>query len=88
MLFLYHVQRKEDTVLYFWIATVSLTVGIIGGAIISNIHHHRKSAIGALKVNSDDPDGPYLFLEISNEKLHTIARKNQVILDVKIVSQK
>lgn len=74
--------------LHIWIVIASLTVGIISGAIMSSIHHRKKTSIGALKVNNDDPDGPYLFLEISNEKLHTIVHKKQVILDVKIISQK
>jgi hypothetical protein len=81
-------QRKENLMLYFWIAIVGLTAGIVVGAIISNTYNHKKTSIGALKVNTDDPDGPYLFLEIPNDKFDTITHKKQVILDVKIDSQK
>ena len=74
--------------LYFWIATVGLTVGVISGVIISNVRHHKKTSIGALKVNRTDPDGPYLFLEIPKDKFDVILHKKQVILDVKIASRK
>ena len=73
--------------LYCWIAK-AVTFGVIIGAILSNIYRHKKTASGTLKVNTDDPDGPYLFLELSKENLSNIAHKKQVILDVKIISQK
>lgn len=73
--------------LYFWIAIAS-TLGIVIGAVLSNVYRHKKSASGTLKVNTTDPDGPYLFLELSKENLANITSKKQVILDVKIVSQK
>lgn len=58
------------------------------GSIITNIYRHKKTASGTIKVNTDDPDGPYLFLELSKEDLVNITSKKQVILDVEITSQK
>lgn len=73
--------------LYFWIAIAS-TLGVAAGAILANVYRYKKSASGTLKVNTTDPDGPYLFLELSKEDLADITSKKQVILDVEIVSQK
>lgn len=71
--------------LYFLVGSL----GVVLGVVVSTIHHRKKTSIGALKVNTSDPDGPYLFLEVSNEQhLATITTKKQVMLDVKIVSQK
>lgn len=73
--------------LYFWIA-ISTTLGVIIGAILSNIYRFKKTASGTLKIATDDPDGPYLFLELSKEDLANITHKKQVVLAVKHVSQK
>ena len=73
--------------LYFWIAIAS-TLGVAIGAVLSNIYRHKKSASGTLKVNTTDPDGPYLFLELSKEDLANITHKKQVVLDVKMITQK
>ena len=58
------------------------------GIIISNVYRCKKAGSGTLKVNNDDPDGPYLFLELSKEDLNDITNKKQVVLDIKIISQK
>lgn len=73
--------------LYFWI-TMASTLGVVIGAVLSNVYRHKKSASGTLKVNTTDPDGPYLFLELSKEDLANITHKKQVVLDVKITTQK
>ena len=73
--------------LYFWIAIAS-ALGSIIGAIVTIIYKHKKTANGTLKVNTNDPDGPYLFLELSKVDLANIARKKQVVLNVEILSQK
>ena len=73
--------------LYFLIF-VSYIVGVVMGFIITNIYRHKKTASGTIKVNTDDPDGPYLFLELSKEDLDNIVNKKQVVLDVKNISQK
>lgn len=79
--------------LYFCLLVISTIVvagvfGLLIGVVLSTASQHKKSASGTLKVNTTDPDGPYLFLELSKEDLADIASKKQVILDVKIVSQK
>ena len=73
--------------LYFCIAVAS-TLGSIMGAIVTIVYKHKKTANGTLKVNTNDPDGPYLFLELSKEDLTNIAHKKQVVLNVEIISQK
>ena len=73
--------------LYFLIF-ISYIVGVVMGSIITNIYRHKKTASGTIKVNTDDPDGPYLFLELSKEDLDNIVNKKQVVLDVKNISQK
>ena len=73
--------------LYFLIF-VSYIVGVVMGSIITNTYRHKKTASGTIKVNTDDPDGPYLFLELSKEDLDNIVNKKQVVLDVKNISQK
>lgn len=69
--------------LYFGIA-----IGIILGSILSNIYRMKKTAFGVLKIDTNDPDGPYLFLELSKEELDTIMHKDQVVLNVKNITQK
>lgn len=73
--------------LYFWIAIANV-FGVVIGAIVANVYRWKKTASGTLKIATDDPDGPYLFLELSKEDLANIAYKKQVILAVKHVSQK
>ena len=73
--------------LYFLIVASSI-LGVILGVILSNIYRFKKTASGTLKIATDDPDGPYLFLELSKEDLANITHKKQVILAVKHVSQK
>lgn len=69
--------------LYFGIA-----IGIILGSILSNIYRMKKTAFGVLKIDTNDLDGPYLFLELSKEELDTIMHKDQVVLNVKNITQK
>lgn len=73
--------------LYFWI-TIANVLGVISGAIVTIVYKHKKTANGTLKVNTNDPDGPYLFLELSKVDLANIAHKKQVVLNVEILSQK
>lgn len=43
-------------------------IGVIFGVIISKILSNKKQKpIGVLKIDSSDPDGPYLFLELSSD---------------------
>ena len=73
--------------LYFCIAVASVAVVTMLG-ILAAIYWYKKTANGTLKVNTNDPDGPYLFLELSKEDLTNIAHKKQVVLNVEILSQK
>lgn len=63
-------------------------VGVLVGAIITNIYRGIKRSYGTLKINTNDPDGPYLFLELSEKDLANIVSKKEVILQVKHISQK
>lgn len=73
--------------LYFLIST-AIFVGVILGAVLSNIYRYKKTASGTLKVYTNDPDGPYLFLELSQRDLCDITGKKQVILKVENISRK
>lgn len=73
--------------LYFLIPAAIL-VGVIFGAVLSNIYRYKKTASGTLKVDTNDPDGPYLFLELSKRDLCNIAGKKQVILKVENISRR
>ena len=73
--------------LYFCIAVASVAVVTTLG-ILAAIYWYKKTAHGTLKVNTNDLDGPYLFLELSKEDLTNITHKKQVVLNVEIISQK
>lgn len=73
--------------LYFLIPAAIL-VGVIFGTVLSNIYRYKKTASGTLKVDTNDPDGPYLFLELSKEDLSNIASKKQVVLKVENISRR
>lgn len=70
------------------LVTIAFGVGVALGAIMSNIYRLAKTSNGTLKVVTDDPDGLYLFLELSKKDLAEIEDKKQVILEVKKISQK
>lgn len=68
---------------------VSLVGGIITGSIITTIIFKKKysqKALGSLKIDDTDPDGPYMFLEL-NTNVSTLSQQDYVILSVDI-SQK
>ena len=63
---------------------------LVGGLIVTVILRHKK-AIGSLRVETLDPDGPYLFLELNDGNVSGLLRKKYVMLNVKVgnhVSQK
>ena len=41
-------------------------IGVVVGYILSVTFKHSKS-VGTLKIDSSDPEGPYLFLELSKD---------------------
>lgn len=57
-----------------------LLLGFVSGWIVYNIVT-KIPVSGTLKIDSSDPDGPYLFLELE-ENVHVIKRKNCVLLKV------
>lgn len=63
-----------------------LLLMFVGGAIVGSIVTlliFRPKTVGALRVDRSDPDGPYLFLELS-KGIGEIESKNRVSLQVKI----
>ena len=66
--------------LYFLIPA-AIFVGVILGTVLSNIYRYKKTASGTLKVDTNDPDGPYLFLELKTTP-DVIAEEDYVIFKV------
>lgn len=65
-------------------------VGVISGAVagilgfwIGYLIYHKKpqDPIGTLRVDTSDPDGPYLFLEL-HTPVSEVMKQKQVTLDV------
>ena len=61
---------------------VIFAIGVIVGCLISAIIRRVKS-VGALRIDSSDPDGPYMFLEL-DKGIDTISAKKYVLLRVKL----
>lgn len=58
-------------------------VGIVAGCIISRIISRMK-IVGSLRIDTSDPeDGPYLFLELS-QNMDVVAKKKYVVLKVNL----
>lgn len=62
---------------------ISFIAGLFGGWMIAAIILRRKKVIGSLRVETSDPDGPYLFLELNDGNISELLRKRHVILNVK-----
>ena len=62
---------------------IAFVAGLFGGWTIAAIILRRKKAIGSLRVETSDPDGPYLFLELNDGNISELLRKRHVILNVK-----
>ena len=66
------------------IETICYLLGIIIGIIIGVImtrKKHTNEPIGTLRIDSSDPDGPYLFLELSSN-VDFVKNKRYVTLKV------
>lgn len=61
---------------------VIFAIGVIVGCLVSAIIRGVKS-VGALQIDSSDPDGPYMFLEL-DKGIDTISAKKYVLLRVKL----
>lgn len=62
------------------VAAISLVVGMVIGFIASVIYH-RKRVKGILRIDKFDPDGPYLFLELSSDPA-ILEKQKYVTLEV------
>lgn len=63
---------------------IAFVAGLFGGWVIAAIILRHKKAIGSLRVETSDPDGPYLFLELNDGNITELLRKRHVILNVKV----
>lgn len=63
---------------------IIFAIGIVVGSIIILVII-RPLDIGTLRIDTSDPDGPFMFLELS-KGVDTIASKKQVILKVNLKS--
>lgn len=63
---------------------IIIAIGIVVGSIITRIII-RPLDIGTLRIDTSDPDGPFMFLELS-KGVDTIASKKYVILKVNLKS--
>ena len=59
-----------------------LAVGILIGLFVRGLV--KPKTIGVLRMDRSDPDSPYLFLEMTNDSMHTIQNKRYVTLEVMI----
>lgn len=57
-------------------------IGVVIGCIFSSIIRRSKS-VGALRIDSFDPDGPFMFLELS-KGVDIVASKKYVVLKVNL----
>ena len=68
---------------------IILAIGIVVGSIITRIII-RPLDIGTLRIDTSDPDGPFMFLELSKD-VDTVASEKYVVLKVNLenyISQK
>ncbi|WP_303045837.1 hypothetical protein [Turicimonas muris] len=68
---------------------IILAIGIVVGSIITRIII-RPLDFGTLRIDTSDPDGPFMFLELSKD-VNTVASKKYVVLKVNLknyISQK
>lgn len=62
------------------IATIiSICIGVIGYCLA--VKKYSKKPIGTLRIDSSDPDGPYLFLELATDP-NIIKKEKYVLLKV------
>jgi hypothetical protein len=66
---------------------LAFVMGVLAGCAVFFIFSKRKEdkPIGSLKVMTRDPDGPYLFLELS-ESMDILTAKKKVTMNVELES--
>ena len=65
-----------------WVIIITLLLGISAGIWLGELLRHKK-AVGTLRIDKSDPDGPYLFLELKCDP-YCIEKLSSVILDVSV----
>ncbi len=63
---------------------IVFTIGVVIGCVFSSIVRRSKS-VGKLRIDTSDPDGPFMFLELS-KGVGDISSKKQVLLQVDLKS--
>lgn len=63
---------------------IVFVIGMVIGCIFSSIVRRSKS-VGKLRIDTSDPDGPFMFLELS-KGVGDISDKKQVLLQVDLKS--
>lgn len=62
---------------------IAFIAGLLAGGLIASIILRHEKTIGSLRVETSDPDGPYLFLELNDGNISELLRKRHVMLNVK-----
>lgn len=65
-----------------WVIIITLLLGMSAGIWFGDLIRHKK-AVGTLRIDKSDPDGPYLFLELKCDPL-VIEKLSSVTLDVSV----
>ncbi|WP_336526933.1 hypothetical protein [Bacteroides acidifaciens] len=63
---------------------IILAIGIVVGSIITRIVT-KPLDFGTLRIDTSDPDGPFMFLELSKD-VDVVASKKYIILKVNLKS--
>lgn len=63
---------------------IIFAIGVIIGCVLSSIVRRTKS-VGKLRIDTSDPDGPFMFLELS-KGVGDISARKQVLLQVDLNS--
>ena len=67
-----------------WYFVIIFAIGVVIGSIITRIIN-RPLDIGTLRIDTSDPDGPFMFLELSKD-VDSVTSKKYVILKVNLKS--
>lgn len=59
---------------------IIFAIGVIIGCVLMSVIRRVKS-VGKLRIDTSDPDGPFMFLELS-KGVGDISARKQVLLDV------
>ncbi len=65
-------------------ATIIFAIGFVIGCVLMSAIRRAKS-VGKLRIDTSDPDGPFVFLELS-KGVGDISARKQVLLEVDLKS--